>query len=571
MPSGGHLVNLPCRALGLVLFFGAVVSESSTCLAVESASTAIDRLFTAAWAREKIQPAALADDPEFVRRIYLDLIGRIPTHDEVVGFCCDSDPAKRSRLIDELLASGEFAKHWRENLNTRLMGSPAFAGDAQWRAWLEIALAQNKHWDEMARAILRGQPEKSGADGASAFLVTRLGQGDSGLDAVTRDVSRIFFGVDIQCARCHKHPEVKQWKQEYYWGMAAYFNRSYLISIRGKKYLAERAGGEVHYAGKNNDQVAAQAMFLTGEKLDEPRPRSRSTAPANAKGQPAGSPAMDDPADYVVLPEATKDKTRVPMPRFSRRARFIETAINGREPFFKRAAVNYVWAQLFGRGLVEPIDQMHEANPPSQPEVLQFLADDFVAHQFDLRYLIRTVTNTRVYQLSSRAATLPADGTFALSQVRPLTGQQLAMSLLVATGYYEALKAGADASGHATAGELRGKLETQYAATLAKLVRELDPGTDPYQPGIRETLFETNSPTFADLISKGGLVAKLVSLKDDDALVQDAFLSLLSRAPAREERRRLQSYLKSRPGHRRAGCEQIVWALVACSEFRFNH
>src|SRR5262249_2707197 len=162
---------------------------------------AIDRLFAAAWARDRIQPAALADDPEFVRRIYLDLIGRIPTRDEVVGFCCDSDPTKRARLIDDLLASGEFAKHWPENLNTGLMGGPAFAGDGQWGAWLETALAQNEHWDEMARAILRGQPEKSGAGGPSAFLVTRLAQGESGLDTVTRDVSRIFFGVDIQCAR----------------------------------------------------------------------------------------------------------------------------------------------------------------------------------------------------------------------------------------------------------------------------------------------------------------------------------------------------------------------------------
>jgi hypothetical protein len=551
----------------VLLLFGAVAIPSSTCFAVEPASAAIDRLFAAAWARQNIQPAALADDPEFGRRIYLDLIGRIPTRDEVVCFCCDADPAKRAKLIDDLLASREFAKHWRENLNVRFMGGPAFGGDAQWRDWLEKSLDENKHWDEMARAILRGQPEKSGTDGASAFLVSRLRQGDSGLDAVTRDVSRIFFGVDIQCARCHKHPEVKQWKQEYYWGMAAYFNRSYLIAIKGRNFVAERASGEVMYAGKTKDQTAAQAMFLTGEKLNEPGPPGK--APPRTEGQPAS--ATDHPGDYVVPPETTKDKTRIPVPKFSRRARFIETAINGTEPFFKRAAVNYVWAQLFGRGLVEPIDQMHEANPPRQPEVLQFLADDFGAHQFDLRYLIRTLTNTRVYQLSSRTTKLQVEEAFACSQVRPLSGEQLAISLLVATGCYETLKSGADASAQSKSGAVRGKLETQYAATLANLVRELDSGTDPYQPGVRETLFETNSPTFADLISKGGLVARLMSMKDDDALVQDAFLSVLGRAPAREERIRLQSYLGNRAERRRAGCEQLVWALATCSEFRFNH
>jgi len=273
---------------------------------------------------------------------------------------------------------------------------------------------------------------------------------------------------------------------------------------------------------------------------------------------------MDDPADYLVAPETAKEKTRVPLPKFSRRAEFIATAINKKEPFFKRAAVNYVWAQLFGRGLVEPIDQMHEANPPSQPEVLQFLADDFAAHDFDLRYLIRTIVTTHVYQLSSRQTKAQTEGAFACSQVRPLSGAQLAVSMLVATGYYEALKPGlpADAA--------RGKLETQYAATLTNLVKELDSAAEPYQPGIRESLFETNSPTFANLIGKGGLAARLATMKDDGALIQDAFLSVLSRAPTHDERGRMKEYLQ-RPSERRSACEEIVWALMTSAEFRFNH
>src|SRR5439155_25297694 len=208
-----------------------------------------------------------------------------------------------------------------------------------------------------------------------------------------------------------------------------------------------------------------------------------------------------------VQPEESTGKTRVPVPKFSRREKFIEVAINGKEPFFKRAAVNYVWAQLFGRGLVEPIDQMHDANPPSQPDVLRFLADDFVAHRFDLRHLLRTITNSRVYQLSSRypaGAPQPAEETFACSLARPLTAQQLAPALLVATGYYDALKAGTAPASRGNAGALRAKLETQHAVLLADLAKQLG-GGEPYQPGIREALFETNGESFANLLAKGGL------------------------------------------------------------------
>jgi hypothetical protein len=518
-----------------------------------------------------LQPAALTDDQEFIRRIYLDLIGRIPTRDESLRFFANRHPSKRSHVIESLLASGEFAKHWRENLNSLFMGGPAFGGNAEWRTWLEQALQQNKKWDEMAREILRGVPDKAGAAGAAQFLIARLSQGDSGLDLVTRDVSRFFFGVDIQCARCHKHPEVDQWKQESYWGMAAYFNRTYVVPIKGRAYLGEKASGEVQYSSRSGSQKIAPAMFLTGEKLIEP-----STAAATKAKDKATAPAppSEDPAAYLVPPETAKEKTRVPVPRFSRRARFLEVAINPRNPYFKRAAVNYVWSQLLGRGLVEPIDQMHDGNPPSHPELLAFLADDFAAHQFDLRYLIRTITHSRAYQLSSgypARLPRPADSKFARALLRPLSMQQLGMALLLATGYYDALQASADAKTRCDPGAMRAKLESQHACTLATVVQNLGNLGETFQPGIREAFFLTNSPAFAGLVARGGLVARLASMKDDGALVQEAYLHILTRLPTSEEVEKLRSYLQRRPDRRAAACEQIVWALLTSSEFRFNH
>src|SRR5207244_10346711 len=203
--------------------------------------------------------------------------------------------------------------------------------------------------------------------------------------------------------------------------------------------------------------------------------------------------------------------------------KLIEMAVNAKNPYFKRAAVNYVWQQLLGRGLVEPIDQMHEANAPSHPELLDFLAEDFVAHQFDLRQVIRVIANSRVYQLSSRYPTSsprPGEQTFAVAPIRPMTMHQLGMSLLVAAGYHDQLRAKADAATRADSGLLRSKLESQYAGTLQTLVKNLDSGSEMFQHGVREALFETNSPAFGDFVAKGGLASRLSGLKDVDEVMQ---------------------------------------------------
>lgn len=556
------------------LLFLLVFCGRECCRAGESLPEAIDRLVAARWAQDKIQPAPLSDDPEFARRLYLDLVGRIPTGEEVQGFCTNPDLHKRSNLIDELLASGEFVKEWRENLNLLWMGGPAFGGNPEWRSWLEDALRHHRGWDTMARDLLRALPERPEDAGASHFLASRFAQGPSGLDLATRDISRFFFGVDIQCARCHKHPEVDQWKQASYWGMAAFWNRSYPLSVKGQMRLAERADGEVEYSGKGKVATVAQPVFLTGEKLIEPPTKKPAPAPAAKPSAPGPrTETPEDPADFLVPPETAKDKTRLPVPKFSRRAKLVELAINDKTPYFKRAAVNYFWSQLLGRGLVEPRDQMHDANPPSHPELLQFLADDFAAHQFDIRYLLRGIANSRAYQLTSRwpaASPRPSERTYAAGSIRPLAIHQLALSLVTASGYRDALQAGADPAIRSDPGALRAKLEAHTAGMLATLTGNLDSG-EPFQPGIREALFQANSPTFADFLAKGGLAARLANLTDDDERVREAFWSVLSRPPVQEESDRLKTYLHDRPTRRLAACEQLVWALVTCAEFRFNH
>jgi len=232
-----------------------------------------------------------------------------------------------------------------------------------------------------------------------------------------------------------------------------------------------------------------------------------------------------------------------------------------------------VWAELLGRGLVEPTDQMHDGNPPSQPEVLDLLAEDFVAHRFDLRHLIRTITNSRAYQLSSRHAgpTPPAEEMFACAMVRPLSPHQLALSLLVAAGYGEAGKDSSSAQAPLTPGTVRARLESGQAALLNLIVTNLGGTGQPYQPGVREALFQANSPAFEDAIARGGLAARLAARTDDAAAVREAFLCVFSRLPTAEETARLVQHLRARPDRRPAACRQVVWALVSSPEFRFNH
>jgi hypothetical protein len=528
----------------------------------------VDREVFGRLRRLRVPPAEPAPDSEFVRRLYLDLVGRAPTAAETERFCADPAPNKRAALADALLNGPEYPKQWRDNLNGLLMGRGALPMAPAWAEWLETALKEDRGWDGMARDLLLARPEKPEQNGALTFMDSRFAQGETGLDAVTRDVSRIFFGVDIQCARCHTHPEVASWQQQAYWGIAAFFGRSYRIQVKGANYLAEKADGEVQYFGTDKSQRPALPVFLTGEGALEP------AAPKPAVGMAA--PAGENPELYAVAPEEAKEKTRVPVPKYSRRQRLVEIAINARDPFFKRAMVNWVWATLMGRGLVEPVDQMHAGNPPSHPALLDALAEEFARGGFSLKKLIRTLVTSQTYARGSawKAAGLaerPGPELYAVAAVRPLSVQQLANSVLVAAGYQEQAAAGPAGGPALDLGKVRAQLETQWAAQLAEIRRSLDSGTERYQPNVAQALYLANSRSFQQLLERGGLAARLAKLADDGEVVRQAYLSILSRPPDAAEASAFRAYLAQRKERRAVAVGQAVWALVTSAEFRFIH
>ena len=546
---------------------------AATVAAANELSATIDRWISARWVEAGLRPASPADDAEFLRRVFLDLAGRLPSRAEQQAFRADASQAAagsdrgesgyRQAWIDRLIASDEFALHFANQIHAHLLGRTAFLAPAEWHTWLRTAVTQDKGWHGIVREMLVADAAEVGAH---EFLVRRLSAGEA-LDQVTRDVTRLVFGVDMQCARCHTHPEIPEWEPESYWGMAAFFNRTYLVEIDGRKRIAERARGEVQYvSAETKESHSTGPRFMTGGTPSpqdppptEPEDRIAQRKTAFPKAKP-DDPLLDNPDEYMIPPA---EKPSAPsQPRYSRRHALIDLAINQDNPYFAKAFVNRVWAWLMGQGLVEPLDQLHAANRPSHPELLDALAADFVAHDYSIRRLVAGVVGSRAYQLSSvrlSPAERPADPVYYVQAgVRPLAAHQLATATLCAVGFYET-----DGS--------RVEFEKRQADRLSALVKRLDTGSDQFQPSIPLALYLANSEEFDQWIGEGGLLGQISALGDDAQAIHVAFETVLSRAPDADELATLRSFLSARADRSEAAKRQMIWSLLTSSEFRFTH
>jgi hypothetical protein len=487
------------------------------------------------WQDEGVQPAPLADDATILRRLTLDLAGRIPTYHEAVAFAADRSPDKRAQAVRRLLASPEYALHLGRVLDEMIQGK--YAGDADFLAYLRAAVAARQPWERTFRDILLGPWDTPERKRAERFLVNRL----NSLDDLTNDTARVFFGVNVSCAKCHDHPLVADWTQDHYYGMASFFHRTYEAAKakgRGKGPLTvtELTTGEVTFATTKGQRRTARMMFLSGSPLDE-------------------SPAAGDGPDRAAAPPG-------------RREQLVRIALE-EKTFFSRAIVNRLWAYFLGRGLVQPVDQMHSANPPVIPGLLEWLADDLAAHGYDLDRLVAGLVSSRVYQLAS---TRPgeeegAERQFARASLRPLTPAQYAVSLVLAAG---------DGSfDEAASAEARTKKYRQLEEQSAGLTkpRLLDPRDDNYQSSAGEALFLSNHAEVQRLLRPAGtnLVARLAAIADRDQMIETAIWTVLGRPAEAEEREHLARWVEERGPDRGKAVGQLVWALLTSAEFRFNH
>ncbi len=509
----------------------------------------IDRCIQQKLDEKYIPSAPLADDRTLLRRTTLDLAGRIPTLSEAQSYAASTEPDKRSKTVERLMSSPDFAFHFRNCLEG-LLSDGQRNSPGEWREYLLKSVRQNRPWDQLFREMMTGNEEDPEIKPALNFLRTRARD----LDQLTNDSSSLFFGVNVSCAKCHDHPLVDDWKQDHYYGMTSFFNRIYLTK---KNVVAEKFSGDVKFKTTKGEEKVARIMFLTGATVDQP--------------------VIEKTAEQIKqendeINRQTKEDNAGPPPRpeFSPRARLVELALQAENNhFFARNAVNRIWALLMGRGLVHPLDQMHSANPASHPELLEWLSRDLVAHQYDLQRLIRGIVSSQTYARSSvwdSASEPPSADLFALAMIRPLSARQYSLSLRIASLNPETIVA-------TTAAEWPNRRD-ELERNADDLANQFEVPGENFQIGVDEALlFSNNSRLWDDYVRDDGatLVGCLKQKNDQVLQIETAFWTVFSRSPLPDERSTCEAFLAERSSNPIAGLRQLVWVLLASPELRFNH
>lgn len=488
-------------------------------------SERVDYWLAAGWSAAGVQSAPQADDAEFLRRASLDLAGTIPRVGEVRRFLADESPDKRARLIDRLLASPAHPTHmantWRSFMLPPNVDVTQQNNVVGVQRWLRNQFADNMRYDRMVGDLLVAT---GGGDTGPALFYTALEVKPDKLAAAT---SRIFLGLQIDCAQCHDHP-FDRWTQEDFWGYAAFF-------------------------AQLRQPDAPNAGNVTLEDLQQ------------------GEVTLPE-SDTIVAPTYPGGDPVSPNARGTRRQQLTIWLASRDNPYLARAAVNRVWALLFGRGLVEPVDDLGPHNPPSHPELMVELSEYLVDIGFDLRELLRTLANTRAYQLSSRwtEEDPPAEHLFARMPIKTLTAEQLYDSL----SRLLLVPPATMAAGPQQQSSSR-LLDPRRQEFIARVQTPSRTATE-YEAGVPQALTLMNGVEMNAATSgpESGLLTALHSpLFDDEQRVETLFLATLSRLPRDEERSKFVEYVAGggATGDRRRALGDCLWALLNSAEFALNH
>jgi hypothetical protein len=379
---------------------------SALLLALAAAAPARDgeplhrRIDAAVQAAAGVSPE-LCEDAEFVRRLHLDLAGRIPSADVARAFLADSAPDKRARLVDRLLAGPDFERHLARTLDLMIMERrpDRHVTAAEWEDWLVAAVAENRPLTRIFADLLAHDGVDPKTRAAAKFVLDR----EVDPHALTRDIGRVFFGRDLQCAQCHDHPRIDDYFQADYYAIYSFVGRSSLHKPDPKvpAAVAEKAEGDVPFKSVFTQKEGVSRPRMPGDEL-------------------LAEPSFPKGGEYVVAPNP-KDKNVRSVPRYSRRGRLAELVARGDNQAFRENLANRLWAHLMGRALVEPVDLHHAGNPPASPELLDLLADGLAELRFDLRAFLRELALTRTYQ---RRFDLPAD---LAGRARALAGRRASL------------------------------------------------------------------------------------------------------------------------------------------------
>jgi hypothetical protein len=518
----------------------------------------IDALIEARWEGAKSSPQA--EDAEFLRRVWLDFDGGIPSAGETRAFLVDTSPGKRTALVEKLISSPRFAPRMADAFDVMLMERRG--ENAAWREWLTTSFQANKPWDAMAREILSPDFQDEKRRGAGWFITRRLekvGQQDTDYPGLTRDVGRMFMGVDLQCCQCHRHLTVDDYKQADFNGLFTVYQNLKL----------QPADAKIKVPWVSEGVVAARYEFasvLTGAK-GQTGPRVPFTTEVTIP---------DYKGDEAWLVKPDRKTKEIGKPKFSPLQEIAQRLPTPENPLFARNAVNRVWFLMMGSGLVEPLDFIHRENPASHPELLDLLAKEFAAHQFDLRWLIRELALTQVY---ARSSALPekakpqagAGRTYTTARERHLTAAQMSRAFLLATGELSRVSAVTKAEPENDEKKYTlADFEKAFIAALANAPKEPELLVN---PTLRSSLFLRNGDhvLWAVKPRPGNLVDRVLKLPTPEAMAEELYLSTLTRLPDAEEKAMFTEWMKKPGVEKSAVVGDFAWALLSSTEWFANH
>ena len=584
---------------GLVLAGSLSAQETQTAPAL-SGTALINQHIKAKWDEAGVKPAKRADDAEFLRRVYLDVVGVIPSMEEAEKFLDDKAMYKRAKLVESLCKDPRYATRWADVWSGIIVGFDNDVRDqgARLKATEDLhdMLAKNLPHDEFARRIIavkgntverpmmaKEMEEAKIEDTGLAGYVYNISR-EAGKDfplALVGKLTRSFMGIQIQCAQCHDHPFDK-WTQEEFYGMASFFGNTYAR----RQAFDEKAMMEYMKAQRADAKPGEKKPETTPVKRPEyyvvvgDRDDATSAAPGRRAGRQMGA------GGDLSIPEGKKGPIKASfletgkgaVPGESRRTTFAKYVTSPDNLQFAKMQVNRMWAHFFGAGIVNPVDDFNAKNKATHPELLEELAKDYIAHKFDNHWLIQAIAGSDAYQLTSRSTAKEKDPQvekwYAIQRVRSLAPEQILRSLVEATGLGEGMaRAARTRPGAPAAG--KGGREMQLFALLNQFRSNFgdDEGNEivDFAGTIPSALLMMNSRevTAATMARAGGLAELLNKHATPEARIKAIYLSTLTRAPSDKEMARWKSHV-SKAGSP-AGYEDLSWTLLNTSEFLFNH
>ena len=535
--------------LGLVCSFSVTHADEVQSSGTELAER-IDQHISARLDAQQLPAAPRANDLALLRRVTLDLAGRVPTRHEIQQYEQAPPETRYPQAVQRLLASPDFAFHLRNEIDAQLLARKRH--DDRWRNYLLWATQQNRAWSEIFTDIMLPDADDEHIAPAAAFLRERVREPEQ----MANDTAVLFLGVNISCAQCHDHPLVADWEQQHFFGLMSFFQRTYKTK---KETLAEKLEGQVRFKTVTGEEHTAPFMFLNGKTVEEPV-QEKTDEQRRAENE------------EVKRQMNNADAPAPPQPEFSPRAELVKLALQPDETqqsFLSRSMVNRTWARLLGFGLVEPLDLMQSENPAHLPELLDLLSREFIASNYNLQRLIEAIVLSETYCRTSenyQPSDVPSPEWFAKGQAKPLSPWQLSVSLLIASQHPEWYTRPDVAEQWA---DKRGQFERQAQG----LAREIELPEENFQVDVAEALFFSNHPRIQnDYLRDAGdkLLGHLKSLPVDE-LIDEAFLCILTRRPTEQEKSHLMSFFQGEREQNLVARQNLVWALLTSPEFRFNH